>query len=52
MIENIFLQQHTRHDFILGSLMFTNKDLVFVNKADASVRAELYPVETEFNEIS
>jgi hypothetical protein len=51
MIENI-LQHHTRLDVILGSPMFTNKDLVFVNKADASVRAELYPVKTEFHEIS
>jgi hypothetical protein len=42
MFGNVFLQQHTRLDIIMGSPMFTNKDLVFVNKADPSVRAELY----------
>jgi hypothetical protein len=42
MIGHVFLQQHTRLDIIVGSPMFTNKDLVFVNKADPSVRAELY----------
>jgi hypothetical protein len=36
-----FLQHHTGLDIILGAPMFTNKDLVFVNKADPSVRAEL-----------
>jgi hypothetical protein len=41
MFENVFLQQHTGLDIILGSPMFTNKDFVFVNKADLSVRAEL-----------
>jgi hypothetical protein len=41
MIENIFLQQHTQLDFILGFPMFTNKDLVFVNKAGLIARAEL-----------
>jgi hypothetical protein len=33
----------------VGAPMFTNKDISFVNKADPSVRAELYPVETEFH---
>jgi hypothetical protein len=42
MIGHVFLQQHTGLDIIVGSPMFTNKDLVFVNKADPSVRAELY----------
>jgi hypothetical protein len=41
MIENIFLQQHTRLDVILGSPMFTNKDLDFVNNASLTARAEL-----------
>jgi hypothetical protein len=41
MIGHVFLQQHTGLDIIVGSPMFTNKDLVFVNKADPSVRAEL-----------
>jgi hypothetical protein len=41
MIGHVFLQQHTRLGVILGSPMFTNKDLVFVNKADLSTRAEL-----------
>jgi hypothetical protein len=41
MIGHVFLQQHTGLDIILGSPMFTKKDLVFVNKADPSVRAEL-----------
>jgi hypothetical protein len=42
MIGHVFLQQHTGLDSIVGSPMFTNKDLFFVNKADPSVRAELY----------
>jgi hypothetical protein len=41
MIEHAFLLQHTGLDIILGSPMFPNKDLDFVNKADPSVRAEL-----------
>jgi hypothetical protein len=41
MIGHVFLQQHTVLDIIVGSPMFTNKDLVFVNNADPSVRAEL-----------
>jgi hypothetical protein len=41
MIENIFLQQHTQLDVIFGSPMFTNKDLVIVNKAGLITRAEL-----------
>jgi hypothetical protein len=41
MIGHVFLQQHTGLDVTLGSPMFTNKDLVFVNKADHSVKAEL-----------
>jgi hypothetical protein len=41
MIGHVSLQQHTRLDVILGSPMFANKDLVFVNKADPSVTAEL-----------
>jgi hypothetical protein len=42
MIGHVFLQQRTRLEIIVGSPLFTNKDLVFVNKADPSVRAELY----------
>jgi hypothetical protein len=35
MIGRVFLQQHAGLDIILGSPIFTNKDLVFfVNKAD------------------
>jgi hypothetical protein len=43
MVENIkiFLQHHTRLDVILGSPMFTNNDLVFVNKAGRTARAGL-----------
>jgi hypothetical protein len=41
MIGHVVLQQHSGLDFIVSSPMFTNKDLVFVNKADPSVRAEL-----------
>jgi hypothetical protein len=41
MIGHVFLQQHTRLD-IMRYPMFTNKDLVFVNEADPSVRAELF----------
>jgi hypothetical protein len=40
MIGHVFLQQHKGLDIILGSPMFTNKDFVFVNKVDPSVRAE------------
>jgi hypothetical protein len=42
MIGLVFSQQHIGLDIIVGSPMFTNKDFVFVNKADPSVRAELY----------
>jgi hypothetical protein len=41
MIGHVFLQQHTGLDIILGSPMFTNKDLVLINKDDPSVTAEL-----------
>jgi hypothetical protein len=41
MIGHVFLQRNTGLGIILGSPMFTNKDLVFVNKAATSVRAEL-----------
>jgi hypothetical protein len=41
MIGHVFLQQHTGLDIIVGSPMFTNNDLVFVNKADPSVRAKM-----------
>jgi hypothetical protein len=41
MIVHVLLQQHTGLDIIVGSPMFTDKDLVIVNKADPSVRAEL-----------
>jgi hypothetical protein len=41
MLENIFLQHHTELDVIFGSPMFTNKDLVFVNKAGRTAIAEL-----------
>jgi hypothetical protein len=41
-IGHAHLQQHTGLDIIVGSPMFTNKDLVFVNKPDPSVIAELY----------
>jgi hypothetical protein len=42
MTGHISLQQHTRFDVILGSPIFTNKDLVFVNNADPLIRAELF----------
>jgi hypothetical protein len=42
MIRHVSLQQHTGLGIIVVSPMFTNKDLVFVNKADPSVTAELY----------
>jgi hypothetical protein len=41
MIGHVFLQRHTGLDIIVGSQVFTNKDFVFVNKADPLVRAEL-----------
>jgi hypothetical protein len=41
MIGHVFLQQHTGLGVIMGSPMFTNKVLGFLNKADPSVRAEL-----------
>jgi hypothetical protein len=41
MIGHIFVQHHTGLDIILGSPMFRNKDLVFVNKAGSTARAKL-----------
>jgi hypothetical protein len=41
MIGHVLLQQHTGLDVILGPPMLTNKDLVFVNKAGLTARAEL-----------
>jgi hypothetical protein len=41
MIGHVFFQQHTRLDIIVGSPMFTHKDLVLVNKAGLTARAEL-----------
>jgi hypothetical protein len=41
MIGHVFLQQQKGPDIIVRSPMFANKDSVFVNKADPSIRAEL-----------